>query len=208
MPTKSRFSLFVDVSLVLLMRIERTTSPLPRECSATELQEPFAADFGWELRRSLIFMYKQVHVGIARLAFPAPKSAEQQVVRNKASPHLQKLGAGERDRTVVCSLEGCRSTIELLPHDPHLQFTSYIRKNSWWRELDSNQRTRKRADLQSAAINHSAISPKEPAIIQGFRSIVNGIRRINAQLNSCPHFYCTENPVFCARKISTSCSFN
>ena len=30
----------------------------------------------------------------------------------------------------------------------------------WWRGLDSNQRTRKRADLQSAAINHSATSPK------------------------------------------------
>jgi hypothetical protein len=29
----------------------------------------------------------------------------------------------------------------------------------WWRGLDSNQRTRKRADLQSAAINHSATSP-------------------------------------------------
>ena len=30
----------------------------------------------------------------------------------------------------------------------------------WWRGLDSNQRTRKRADLQSAAINHSATSPR------------------------------------------------
>lgn len=29
----------------------------------------------------------------------------------------------------------------------------------WWRGLDSNQRTRKRADLQSAAINHSATCP-------------------------------------------------
>ena len=31
----------------------------------------------------------------------------------------------------------------------------------WWRGLDSNQRTLKRADLQSAAINHSATSPAE-----------------------------------------------
>jgi hypothetical protein len=30
----------------------------------------------------------------------------------------------------------------------------------WWRRLDSNQRTRKRADLQSAAINHSATPPQ------------------------------------------------
>src|SRR5688500_11344618 len=29
----------------------------------------------------------------------------------------------------------------------------------WWRGLDSNQRTLARADLQSAAFNHSATSP-------------------------------------------------
>ena len=35
----------------------------------------------------------------------------------------------------------------------------------WWRGLDSNQRTLARADLQSAAFNHSATSPRgqEPA---------------------------------------------
>ena len=31
----------------------------------------------------------------------------------------------------------------------------------WWRGLDSNQRTLARADLQSAAFNHSATSPGE-----------------------------------------------
>ena len=30
----------------------------------------------------------------------------------------------------------------------------------WWREKDSNLRTHKRADLQSAAFNHSAIPPQ------------------------------------------------
>src|SRR4029079_6002865 len=30
----------------------------------------------------------------------------------------------------------------------------------WWRGLDSNQRTLARADLQSAAFNHSATSPQ------------------------------------------------
>ena len=30
----------------------------------------------------------------------------------------------------------------------------------WWRGLDSNQRRCKPADLQSAAINHSATSPR------------------------------------------------
>src|SRR5688500_13868832 len=32
-------------------------------------------------------------------------------------------------------------------------------RRRWWRGLDSNQRTLARADLQSAAFNHSAASP-------------------------------------------------
>src|SRR6478672_788250 len=32
--------------------------------------------------------------------------------------------------------------------------------DEWWRGLDSNQRTLARADLQSAAFNHSATSPR------------------------------------------------
>ena len=44
--------------------------------------------------------------------------------------------------------------------------------SEWWRGLDSNQRTLARADLQSAAFNHSATSPRglpradHPAMIQ------------------------------------------
>ena len=183
--------------------------PLPYQGSALPLSyKSLRSRFGGELRR-----YKQLRVQqhTRRLMLQLQKNAPC-ISRAKSTPNYvwrfstplrQKLGAGERDRTVVCSLEGCRSTIELLPHN--LKFT---RKYSWWRELDSNQRTRKRADLQSAAINHSAISPKEPAIIQGFRSIVNGIRRINTQLAIYLHFYCADNPVFCARKISASCGFN
>ena len=75
----------------------------------------------------------------------------------------EKTGAGERDRTVVVSLEGFCSTIELHPRCN--DFTCSV--NQWWRGLDSNQRTRKRADLQSAAINHSATSPRNP-ILSGF----------------------------------------
>src|SRR4029078_9971253 len=33
-------------------------------------------------------------------------------------------------------------------------------ERGWWRGLDSNQRTLARADLQSAAFNHSATSPR------------------------------------------------
>jgi hypothetical protein len=36
---------------------------------------------------------------------------------------------------------------------------SAVYRGKWWRGLDSNQRTLARADLQSAAFNHSATSP-------------------------------------------------
>ena len=41
---------------------------------------------------------------------------------------------------------------------PHLQCSDD--EAGWWRGLDSNQRTLARADLQSAAFNHSATSPR------------------------------------------------
>ena len=42
-------------------------------------------------------------------------------------------GAGEGNRTLVISLEGCCSTIELHPRE--------TLRRRWWRRLDSNQRT-------------------------------------------------------------------
>jgi hypothetical protein len=41
----------------------------------------------------------------------------------------------------------------------------------WWRGLDSNQRTLARADLQSAAFNHSATSPRGEARQMAGRSV-------------------------------------
>jgi hypothetical protein len=80
------------------------------------------------------------------------------------SNFLLKPGAGEGNRTLVLSLEGFSSTIELHPHTLHAPFQGRTRLNclnSWWRELDSNQRRRKPTDLQSAPFSHSGISPKE-----------------------------------------------
>jgi hypothetical protein len=49
----------------------------------------------------------------------------------------------------------------------------------WWRGLDSNQRTRKRADLQSAAINHSATSPKvNPGLCHQIPGAVHRMKEI------------------------------
>ncbi len=104
-------------------------SPLPRECSTTELK------------------------GL----FHCPK---HRVIRPATGNFSSQIGAGEGNRTLVISLEGFSSTIELRPHGSlPQQFTTRKTPKTWWRGLDSNQRTRKRADLQSAAINHSATPP-------------------------------------------------
>src|SRR5215510_4275744 len=71
-----------SVILVPMMRIERMTSPLPRECSTTELH-----------RRN---RFRSVAVD------PDP-------------PSDANRGAGEGNRTLVISLEGFCSTIELHP---------------------------------------------------------------------------------------------
>jgi hypothetical protein len=69
-----------------MARIELATSPLPRECSATELhgQAPF--------------LYNN----------------NSAIIPNSSS--ASKSGAGEGNRTLVVSLEGFCSTIELHPH--------------------------------------------------------------------------------------------
>ena len=59
-----------------------------------------------------------------------------------------KIGAGEGNRTLVTSLEGWGSTIELHPHLYELV------EGGGFEPPYS-----KRADLQSAAINHSATLP-------------------------------------------------
>ena len=58
-------------------------------------------------------------------------------------------GAGGGNRTLLASLEGWSSTIELHPR----------RHGIWWRGLDSNQRRRAPADLQSAPFSHSGTPP-------------------------------------------------
>ncbi len=73
--------------MVPMMRIERTTSPLPRECSTTELHgRMFGLSRCW---------------------------AKSQTSNHYLGPTM--YGAGEGNRTLVISLEGFSSTIELHP---------------------------------------------------------------------------------------------
>lgn len=79
-------------------------------------------------------------------------------------------GAGEGNRTLVISLEGFCSTIELHPLGFRLSplgnkrrkhwFPALITSAFWWRRLDSNQRRRKPTDLQSAPFSHSGTPPQ------------------------------------------------
>ncbi len=108
--------------------IEHVASPLPRECSTTELK--------------------------GQTSRPMPRK-----LRNTARPTFE-TGAGEGNRTLVISLEGFSSTIELHPRGPPNSLSLLKPLKLWWRGLDSNQRTRKRTDLQSVAFNHSATPPR------------------------------------------------
>ncbi len=62
------------------------------------------------------------------------------------------FGAGEGNRTLMASLEGWSSTIELHPRKRCCK--------KWWIGQDLNLRTLARTDLQSVAIDHSATYPQ------------------------------------------------
>src|SRR5579859_5765557 len=68
------------------------------------------------------------------------------------------IGAGEGNRTLVVSLEGFCSTIELHPQTNKNRSVAPC-MGGWWRRLDLNQRRLSSADLQSAAIDRSATPP-------------------------------------------------
>src|SRR5690606_27122484 len=102
--------------LVPMARIERATSPLPRECSTTELH-----------RLKLLLL-----CGTRRNSIFATRPDDS--------------GAGEGNRTLVVSLEGFCSTIELHPlglasSEPSFPTDTHT---SWWRGKDSNLRRQSR----------------------------------------------------------------
>jgi hypothetical protein len=65
------------------MRIERTTSPLPRECSTTELQERGGLGFAGTCFVARRLVYNCVHTGLSykntRLASSAPNRARKRL---------------------------------------------------------------------------------------------------------------------------------
>ena len=81
-----------------------------------------------------------------------------------------KLGAGEGNRTLVVSLEGFCSTIELHPRFSCVfSYVFWCSKSKQYPVVEGagfEPAYSERADLQSAAINHSATPPRKPSIIE------------------------------------------
>ena len=122
-----------------MTRIERVTSPLPRECSTTELHGPNLSPL------------------------PSPCS-----------------GAGEGNRTLVISLEGFCSTIELHPPDRFTNLTRVLcpagapeTGGGGWIRTNVGARP---TDLQSAPFSRSGTPPAEPEIMWFFRWLVKNFR--------------------------------
>ena len=120
-----------------MTRIERVTSPLPRECSTTE---PHGHRHGFDDDE------RRLHQTGADMTYKLPLERETGIEPVSLAWKAKVLPLNY-SRPGVLSLSQNHRLIECaLP---------------WWRRLDSNQRTRKRADLQSAAFNHSATPPRQ-----------------------------------------------
>src|SRR5512139_3841199 len=114
-------------------RIELPTSPLPRECSATELHGPWT-------------------------------------YTNKPT----KTGAGEGNRTLVLSLEGFSSTIELHPLRPARTAIKLVVGEGF------EPSKAEPSDLQSDPFDRSGIPPEERRIISIPARGVNALQRFFA----------------------------
>ncbi len=103
-----------------MTRFELVTSPLPRECSAPELHGRYPP-------ANRLFNMPSGHL-------------------TPFSTTLHNSGAGEGNRTLVISLEGFCSTIELHPQNAAFRLIALTRPRNypWWRGKDSNLRRQSR----------------------------------------------------------------
>ena len=133
--------------LVPMGRIELPTSPLPRECSATELHGPWTY-----------------------------------------TDKPTKTGAGEGNRTLVLSLEGFSSTIELHPHGVGrgckaaqaptttlLPLRPAPTAKIWWWGKDSNLRRQSRQIYSLIPLTAREPHPNEARDYKRFRKTLSNI---------------------------------
>lgn len=83
-------------------------------------------------------------------------------------------------RACADSYNGTKVTIRPGEHEPRsaasvASGSDFREKVTWWRELDSNQRRRTPADLQSAPFSHSGISPGRDGEYGGSGLVSTGI---------------------------------
>ena len=116
-----------------MARIERATSPLPRECSTTE---PHGRR--WDSPQS--------EKSSGRGLFQALVGLERETGIEPASS-AWKAGVLPLNYSRSGSLRAAAFALICLAV-------------SWWRRLDSNQRRRKPTDLQSAPFSHSGTPPR------------------------------------------------
>ncbi len=139
-----------------MARIERATSPLPRECSTTEphghrhrfanlAHKPVSTtDTKPELERE---------AGIE----PALSAWKAEVLPLNYS-RLNKLPG--RPKQGQTKIQPAAIAQFLAPHIKATVAAFLLLHFAWWRRLDSNQRRRKPTDLQSAPFSHSGTPPK------------------------------------------------
>src|SRR3989344_2719760 len=142
--------------MVPIARIERATSPLPRECSATELHG-------------------------------------RKITLLPCSRREADTGAGEGNRTLVISLEGFCSTIELHPpltchhyrESTHTRYSNIsqarLLPETWWRGKDSNLRRLSQQIYSLPPLTAREPLRTKPAIIVRSRRSVNEIGMKNAE---------------------------
>ena len=129
-----------------MARIERATSPLPRECSTTE-------PHGHRHRSGRITNHTYT---------------DRQSITTRSrqpEPHHPTL---ERETGIEPAPSAWKA--EVLP----LNYSRPSETGgAWWRGLDSNQRRRKPTDLQSAPFSHSGTSPGKIRLSPGFWRLSN-----------------------------------
>ena len=162
--------------MVPMAWIEHATSPLPRECSATELHGPCHVVVS---RCPPVLPTPRIHVLQGpRLGSPAfccmlpasPSPAANCCRRTSCLIHLlpfrcsparrqHRNGAGEGNRTLVVSLEGFCSTIELHPHFRFFRHSTVTDDLEMVEGEGFEPSKAEPADLQSAPFNRSGTPP-------------------------------------------------
>jgi hypothetical protein len=120
-----------------MTRIERVTSPLPRECSTTE---PHGHRHG---------------SGLSGLE-PRPVTTTKQHLNSRRTQQPTRL---ERETGIEPVSLAWKAKVLPLNYSRRQPPRGPV-WSSWWRRLDSNQRRRKPTDLQSAPFSHSGTPPR------------------------------------------------